>query len=65
MRVINIKVNVFFRRRATDVKFFQEKYGPRLITVRIEASEEVRKQRGWVFTPGKRVNKIMPFSHKF
>jgi phosphomevalonate kinase len=54
-----------FGRRATDVQFFQEKYGPRLITVRIEASEEVRKERGWVFTPGKRVIiKIMLFSHK-
>ncbi|XP_042212952.1 phosphomevalonate kinase-like, partial [Homarus americanus] len=39
-------------RRQSDLSWFKQHYGECLYTVRITASEEVRKQRGWVFTPG-------------
>ena len=38
-------------RRPGDVAFFQENV-PTVITVRVEASQETRKQRGWVFASG-------------
>lgn len=38
-------------RRKTDVQFFKENYD-NVISVRINASDETRKSRGWVFTPG-------------
>ena len=38
-------------RRPGDVAFFQENV-PRVITVRVEASQETRKARGWVFSTG-------------
>ena len=38
-------------RRPGDVAFFQENV-PRVITVRVEASQETRKARGWVFASG-------------
>ena len=39
-------------RRSSDVKYFQESYGSRVKTVRITASDEARRQRGWVWTEG-------------
>lgn len=40
-------------RRPTDLAFFKTEYGlDRVRTVKIYASEQVRKNRGWVFTPG-------------
>ncbi|XP_071450366.1 phosphomevalonate kinase [Hetaerina americana] len=39
-------------RRKTDLRWFEENYSGRVKTVRVEADEEVRKERGWVFTPG-------------
>ncbi|XP_043936066.1 phosphomevalonate kinase isoform X2 [Protopterus annectens] len=39
-------------RRKSDVEWFQTYYPEVTQTVRITASEEIRKQRGWVFTPG-------------
>ena len=38
-------------RRPGDVAFFQENV-PTVITVRVEASQETRKARGWVFSTG-------------
>ena len=38
-------------RRPGDVAFFQENV-PTVITVRVEASQETRKARGWVFASG-------------
>ena len=38
-------------RRPGDVAFFQDNV-PTVITVRVEASQETRKQRGWVFASG-------------
>ncbi|XP_043936065.1 phosphomevalonate kinase isoform X1 [Protopterus annectens] len=38
-------------RRKSDVEWFQTYYPEVTQTVRITASEEIRKQRGWVFTP--------------
>merc|ERR1712106_549888 len=38
-------------RRETDFKYFKENYGDKVKTVRIEASEKARSERGWVFTP--------------
>ncbi|XP_035919283.1 probable phosphomevalonate kinase [Anopheles stephensi] len=40
-------------RRKTDVRYFRETYGPeRIRTVRIEASEAIRAERGWQFQTG-------------
>ncbi|EHB07298.1 Phosphomevalonate kinase [Heterocephalus glaber] len=39
-------------RRVSDVQWFQEAYGTVTQTVRVVASEQSRRQRGWVFTPG-------------
>ncbi|PSN42693.1 Phosphomevalonate kinase [Blattella germanica] len=39
-------------RRRTDLKWFKEKYGSVVKTIRVTADEEVRKKRGWIFTPG-------------
>lgn len=38
-------------RRKTDVRYFKESYD-NVVSVRINASEETRRSRGWVFTPG-------------
>jgi len=39
-------------RRSSDLKYFRENYGDSLKTVRIEAPEDVRSERGWKFTAG-------------
>ncbi|XP_011170107.1 phosphomevalonate kinase [Solenopsis invicta] len=39
-------------RRKTDLKWFRENFGATCRTVRIVCSEEVRRKRGWVYTPG-------------
>ncbi|KAK6640189.1 hypothetical protein RUM44_011875 [Polyplax serrata] len=39
-------------RRNTDVKWFKENFKEAVKTVRIEASDDVRKSRGWTFTSG-------------
>lgn len=42
-------------RRPSDIEFFQQgsvAHRWQLITVRIEASDAVRAQRGWVYTAG-------------
>ena len=38
-------------RRKSDVHYFKENYD-KVVHVRIDASEDVRKSRGWIFTPG-------------
>ncbi|XP_076465796.1 phosphomevalonate kinase-like [Babylonia areolata] len=38
-------------RRLTDLQYFREHY-PQTVTVRLEAEEAVRIERGFVFTPG-------------
>lgn len=38
-------------RRKTDIKYFKEE-GYYIKTIRIEANDEVRKARGWVFEDG-------------
>lgn len=38
-------------RRKTDIQWFKENY-TNLKNIRILADLEVRKKRGWVFTPG-------------
>lgn len=38
-------------RRKSDVHYFKENYN-KVVHVRINASEEVRKSRAWIFTPG-------------
>ena len=38
-------------RRETDVHYFKENYD-NVVNVRIHASEETRRSRGWEFTPG-------------
>lgn len=40
-------------RRKTDIAWFQETYGEKIKTIRIEAEDDVRKKRGWVFTEGR------------
>jgi len=39
-------------RRHSDIQFFREFYSEQLKCVRITAPEDVRKERGFVFTPG-------------
>jgi phosphomevalonate kinase len=39
-------------RRQTDLKWFKENYGTAVKTVRVLADDDVRRRRGWVFTPG-------------
>ncbi|XP_041035644.1 phosphomevalonate kinase [Carcharodon carcharias] len=39
-------------RRKSDVEWFQSHFARAVQTVRVSASEETRKQRGWTFTPG-------------
>ncbi|XP_004693831.1 PREDICTED: phosphomevalonate kinase [Condylura cristata] len=39
-------------RRVSDIKWFREAYGAVTQLVRVVASEQSRRQRGWVFTPG-------------
>ncbi|KAK2145942.1 hypothetical protein LSH36_645g01040 [Paralvinella palmiformis] len=39
-------------RRKTDVQWFLDHYPGLVYTIRIEADEETRKQRGWIFTEG-------------
>ncbi|CAF0994645.1 unnamed protein product [Adineta steineri] len=37
-------------RRYTDIEFFQKYFSNQLLLVRIEASIDTRKKRGWIFT---------------
>ena len=39
-------------RRPTDIEYFKTHYSSCTITMRVEASEGVRRDRGWVFTTG-------------
>ena len=40
-------------RRKTDIKFFEETFGTDCTKrVRVEASEDIRKQRGYIFQDG-------------
>lgn len=39
-------------RRNTDIEFFKKTYGKKIKTVRINASEIIRKNRGWVYVKG-------------
>ncbi|ELT87821.1 hypothetical protein CAPTEDRAFT_105072 [Capitella teleta] len=39
-------------RRRTDVEYYQTEYPGQVKTVRVEADESVRRDRGWVFTSG-------------
>jgi len=40
-------------RRRTDVQYFEENYRCLDLKVRVVATEEARRLRGWAFTPGK------------
>lgn len=42
-------------RRKTDIKWFIENFGDACRTVRIVCPEEVRRKRGWIYTPGNNV----------
>lgn len=37
-------------RRYTDIEFFQKYFPKNLLLIRIEASNETREKRGWIFT---------------
>jgi phosphomevalonate kinase len=39
-------------RRKTDLQWFREQFGALVKTVRVSASDDIRKQRGWIFTEG-------------
>ncbi|CAD5123833.1 DgyrCDS12141 [Dimorphilus gyrociliatus] len=39
-------------RRKTDLEFFRREFPKNLLLIRIEAQEETRQKRGWVFTKG-------------
>lgn len=36
-------------RRQSDMQFFREEYGDVLLTVRVHATQQARKERGWVY----------------
>lgn len=39
-------------RRESDMRYFKEHYGKQLMTVRVQASEQVREERGWIYNKG-------------
>lgn len=39
-------------RRKTDLNYFQSEYPGKVVSIRVVADDDVRQQRGWVFTPG-------------
>ena len=39
-------------RRKTDIAWFKDHYGKQVVTVRVQAEDSIRKQRGWAFTQG-------------
>ncbi|XP_063244440.1 phosphomevalonate kinase [Bacillus rossius redtenbacheri] len=39
-------------RRQTDIRWFMENFGAVVKTLRLRAGQDVRKQRGFIFTPG-------------
>lgn len=39
-------------RRRSDLRWFRENYDKAVYTIRITASEEARRQRGWIYTHG-------------
>ena len=39
-------------RRKTDIEWFKQNYGEKIKIIRITASDEVRRRRGWIFTEG-------------
>ncbi|XP_053964895.1 phosphomevalonate kinase [Anastrepha ludens] len=39
-------------RRKSDINYFRETYGPLVFTIRINAKDEIRTERGWMFTSG-------------
>lgn len=43
-------------RRKTDIKWFKENFGDACKTIRINCPDEIRKTRGWVYTPGGKLN---------
>lgn len=38
-------------RRPSDIDYFRQNYSP-LLTIRVEANDETRRRRGWIFTGG-------------
>lgn len=36
-------------RRESDMQFFKEEHGSIMLTVRVQSSDEARKERGWVY----------------
>ncbi|KAG8431735.1 hypothetical protein GDO86_020240 [Hymenochirus boettgeri] len=51
MMVIVTVMIVSDARRLSDLDWFRSSYGDVLQTVRVVASEQTRKARGWVYTP--------------
>ena len=47
-------------RRQSDLAWFREHHADAVYNVRIIATEEARKKRGWVFTTGKIVSPLIP-----
>lgn len=47
-------------RRMSDLQWFREAYGAVVQTVRVAASEQSRRQRGWAFTPGELLTAFAP-----
>lgn len=39
-------------RRKSDVKFFKETYGDKIVTIRITCPEIIRAERGWIYQLG-------------
>ncbi|XP_053330763.1 phosphomevalonate kinase isoform X1 [Spea bombifrons] len=47
-------------RRGSDVDWFISTYGAVTQTVRVTASEDTRRARGWVYTPGEGAGSVSP-----
>lgn len=59
-------------RRPTDVIWFKESYPNKIKTIRIDASDETRRKRGWIFTEGENLEFVcskttfqVPWAKKF
>lgn len=50
-------------RRKTDIEWFWIKYGNKIKTVRIISNDDIRAERGWVYTNGDFFNKNLYFTN--
>ncbi len=49
-------------RRKTDLNYFRLTYLDTVKTVRVKSDDQVRKNRNWIFQPGKSQSQLMLFN---